>query len=242
MTITRKECMQVSKVAISKWAELICQEIDRDIESANDIYDECYFSALWLKRTDMLFEISDKIKKSDDPEKQWKLIEEVYGKELGLPAPDIKSDISTRLAWLKKQTAQNFEKDIISTINYHNISSPIEQLFLMEWKYGKFDDKLGVRLIPQKHIETERGKYIVDFNILHKDSSEPYINVAIELDGHEFHEKTKQQVAKDKKRDRSLIKSGLTVLRFSGSEIFYSPRSCITEIADYIKKEKAKKT
>lgn len=241
MPITNKEFIQLSKKLFLKWAELSCEEIDRHLEECDDIFDECYLIALVKKRINLLFEISELTEKSEDLEKQLNLVGEAYGDELGWPAKEIKSDISSRLAWLKKQMAENFENDIMNIINLHEITSPIEQLFLMEWKFGKFDERFGVRLIPQKHIETEKGKYKVDFNISPLDSSDPYINVAIEIDGHDFHEKTKQQVAKDKKRDRSLIRAGLTVLRFSGSEVFYSPRSCINEIVDYIKKEKLKR-
>ena len=42
----------------------------------------------------------------------------------------------------------------------------------------------------------------------------------IETDGHEFHEKTKEQAAKDKKRDRFLITKCDRLLHFTGSEIW----------------------
>lgn len=49
---------------------------------------------------------------------------------------------------------------------------------------------------------------------------------AIECDGHEWHEKTKDQVARDKLRDRRLILAGVTPIRFSGAEIFHTPSYC----------------
>jgi Protein of unknown function (DUF559) len=43
--------------------------------------------------------------------------------------------------------------------------------------------------------------------------------LVIECDGHEWHEKTKEQASSDKKRDRYFVMKGICVLRFSGSEI-----------------------
>lgn len=52
---------------------------------------------------------------------------------------------------------------------------------------------------------------------------------AIELDGHDFHERTKEQAAKDKSRDRLLQTAGWKTLRFTGSEVFKSPFKCAVE-------------
>lgn len=52
----------------------------------------------------------------------------------------------------------------------------------------------------------------------------------VEVDGHDFHEKTKAQAAKDKRRDRKLTALGYAVLRFTGSEVFRAPDDCVTEV------------
>ncbi|MEM1085859.1 MAG: DUF559 domain-containing protein [Verrucomicrobiota bacterium] len=44
--------------------------------------------------------------------------------------------------------------------------------------------------------------------------------IAVECDGHNFHEKTPAQAAKDKRRDRFLLQNGYPVMRFTGSEIY----------------------
>lgn len=49
---------------------------------------------------------------------------------------------------------------------------------------------------------------------------------AIECDGHDWHEKTKRQVARDKLRDRRMIAEGIIPLRFSGSEITRNAMDC----------------
>lgn len=82
--------------------------------------------------------------------------------------------------------------------------------------YGYIDFIIGVR--PQFKI----GRFIADF-VIYFDN--PYVEenyVAIEIDGHEWHEKTKEQVARDKKRERSLLQHDFPAMRFSGSEVFHN--------------------
>lgn len=55
------------------------------------------------------------------------------------------------------------------------------------------------------------------------------VRVAIECDGHAFHEKTKDQVAKDKARERAIVEAGYVVIRFSGSEIWNDPMACASQ-------------
>lgn len=56
--------------------------------------------------------------------------------------------------------------------------------------------------------------------------------VAIECDGHEFHEKTKEQAARDKKRDRDIVCAGYPMLRFTGSEIYRDPVACANQVKE----------
>lgn len=59
-----------------------------------------------------------------------------------------------------------------------------------------------------------------------------WLRLAIECDGHDFHEKTKDQARRDKRRDRWFQTHGITVLRFAGSEIWESPASCVDQVHD----------
>jgi len=54
-------------------------------------------------------------------------------------------------------------------------------------------------------------------------------NLILECDGHAFHEKTKYQAARDKRRDRALQSLGYKVFRFTGSEIYNDAISCAVE-------------
>ena len=55
-------------------------------------------------------------------------------------------------------------------------------------------------------------------------------SLAVECDGHDFHERTKAQAAHDKSRDRALAAAGCTVLRFTGSEIWRDATACADEV------------
>ena len=71
------------------------------------------------------------------------------------------------------------------------------------------------------------GRYRLDFAIVDAVTSK---YVAIECDGHEFHEKTKEQAKHDRARDRALIADGWTVLRFTGSEVWSDAPACVREV------------
>lgn len=56
------------------------------------------------------------------------------------------------------------------------------------------------------------------------------IDVIVECDGHDFHERTKEQAARDRSRDRNFQNAGYVILRFTGSELFRSPTDCVSQI------------
>lgn len=114
--------------------------------------------------------------------------------------------------------------------------SPIEKLLMLEladmhlYCFGVDNNrKDSLRIIPQKEIKILDAKYRVDFMFEYHSKNKDKV-VIVECDGHDFHEKTKQQAAKDKKRDRDLIKEGYIVLHFTGSEIYKDPKLCVIEI------------
>lgn len=76
-----------------------------------------------------------------------------------------------------------------------------------------YNARLELFIYPQEKI----GKYTVDFLITADFSDD---KVIIECDGHDFHEKTKEQAQHDKERDRFLTSLGFKILRYTGSEIY----------------------
>lgn len=56
----------------------------------------------------------------------------------------------------------------------------------------------------------------------------------VECDGHEFHERTKDQAAHDRSNDRAALQAGYPVLRFTGSEIWRNPWGCAGEVVSFL--------
>lgn len=83
-------------------------------------------------------------------------------------------------------------------------------------------------LIPQY----EWREYRIDFAFRVPALEPPW--VFVECDGHNFHERTKEQAARDRARDREIQQAGIPVLRFTGSEIFRDPTNCAGEVLVFI--------
>lgn len=99
--------------------------------------------------------------------------------------------------------------------------SPIEERFMQKLMYLVEEVGVkGVNIEPQKNI----GDYRVDFLITGGIPS-----TVVECDGHDWHEKTRQQAAHDKKRDRYLQEQGHRVFHFTGSEIHRHALFCAME-------------
>lgn len=58
----------------------------------------------------------------------------------------------------------------------------------------------------------------------------------VECDGHDFHERTKQQAARDRSRDRVAQHDGLPIFRFTGSEIWNDPLGCADEVLAFMER------
>lgn len=78
---------------------------------------------------------------------------------------------------------------------------------------------------PKIECQVQIGGYRVDFLI----GRGTKCQLVIECDGHDFHERTKEQAASDRSRDRKLTTKGYTVIRFTGSEIYADPFRCAGE-------------
>lgn len=81
---------------------------------------------------------------------------------------------------------------------------------------------------PQVVIGSYRADFLVGMNHLSDDLRQC---IVVECDGHEWHERTKEQAARDKARDRYLSAHVGRVIRFTGSEIFRDSVACAQEIA-----------
>jgi len=120
------------------------------------------------------------------------------------------------------------------------LESPIEAAFYIWWyALGPAgarmisDDRF--ELVPQVEVSVGGQGYRLDFAICPHDEwryacEEHGVTVpriAIELDGHAFHERTKEQVAYRNARQRALGVDGWVVLHYSGSELNRDPIRCV---------------
>lgn len=120
--------------------------------------------------------------------------------------------------------------------NIDQCQSPIEKMFLIA--YHDFDSELNTEgmiynIFPQHQID----KYRVDFYITAGNYfTQKNVKFVVEIDGHDFHEKTKEQAANDKKRERNLLEEVDAVVRFTGSEVFKDPEECVWEVTNIMRR------
>ena len=102
---------------------------------------------------------------------------------------------------------------------FMKMNSPIEQIFWANWKFLDSSFKNKQSLIYQFPI----GKYFADFYI-------PALNKVVELDGHQWHEKTPAQAENDRIRERFIQDKGFVVVRFTGREILRSAQDHVYKL------------
>lgn len=122
-------------------------------------------------------------------------------------------------------------------------ASPIEQLFYAAWELldpvmGQRCDGFSLILTPQVQVETHGHAYRLDFAVTYVSQAEQHViedaafpRIGIELDGHDFHERTREQVELRNRRDRHLAAAGWKVFHYAGSEVRRSPGQCVSEVA-----------
>lgn len=132
--------------------------------------------------------------------------------------------------------------------------SPIESLlfwqFFFDWELQPTDEFFllgccpgGDRYDPlffdlQESVIVEGREYRLDFYIGGYDrKASGGFKWCVEVDGHDFHEKTKEQARHDKQRDRLLQNAGFRVLRYTGSEVWRDPAAIVAEITKALEKD-----
>jgi len=238
VALSGSDLLRLADALVKRWSELTRDEIQKDLVRFDslDEFDQAYLRAFWIRHNNLLLKIHEIHAKTDDIDEQMRLILEEFGEQMGVPSTELKVDVKARLDWLKRRVAKEFEREIKSIMDLHGVTSPIEQIFLMEWKFAKVEDRHRVTLEPQGKVQTARGEYAVDFLVRHVEDAKRKSDFVIELDGYEFHETTPQQATRDKARERAILRSGTPVLRFSGHEVVRDARGCIREVEEYLSK------
>jgi very-short-patch-repair endonuclease len=105
--------------------------------------------------------------------------------------------------------------------------SPIEKILaaaILEWL-----DHSGIGWI-EVATQAQIGPFRADILLTDVDG-----RLVVECDGAAFHAVTKEQVERDKRRDRYCAARRICVMRFTGSEIHRDPRGCAAEVGLWIK-------
>jgi len=123
--------------------------------------------------------------------------------------------------------------------------SPLEVAFWIWWSAcaagNHFYPHSCVVLERQRPVEIDGERFRLDFVVgLHAPEWDRAIKagwmkwpkIAVEVDGHAFHERTPEQVAVRDRRDRLLQQHGWRVFHFSYSEFTREPERCVLEVYD----------
>lgn len=90
------------------------------------------------------------------------------------------------------------------------------------------DDELAARLFPQFVWRSYRIDWVLKIPRV-----TPTDLIFIECDGHDYHERTKEQAARDRQKDREIQGAGIPILRFTGSEIYADASGCVDQIFSF---------
>lgn len=134
------------------------------------------------------------------------------------------------------------------------VDSPIEEAFIVAlvaardlipnlFQFGIIEDRRaydtigglpdGLYVIPQAIVGV--GKYRVDFIFSSVLAGEVIKTLVVELDGHDFHERTKEQASRDKARDRFFASKGWLVMRYTGSDVWNDAVSPVFEVLNVMR-------
>lgn len=106
--------------------------------------------------------------------------------------------------------------------------SPIEALFLAAFIPTVLIDT-AYTIHPQFELDGYRADFLVTFEPVDGLSR----SVVVEYDGHDYHDRTKEQAGRDKRRDRAVAALGYPVLRFTGRELHRDAHACAREVVDF---------
>lgn len=93
-----------------------------------------------------------------------------------------------------------------------------------QWEVGRWPG-WHLALLAQPII----GQFRADFAIMSvfpEDTERSPFALIVEADGHDFHERTKEQARRDRSRDRFFAENDFHLLRFTGSEIAADAHAC----------------
>lgn len=162
---------------------------------------------------------------------------------------EVQEQISRAADMVARQRMRHFVEFMYGALrikSWYPIESPLEAIFCVWWNAhidGLPEQSAGahLHLSCQREVVAAGQNYRLDFVVGLDDESEaqrfidaerPFPRIAVEVDGHAFHEKTPAQVALRNSRDRALQQDGWLVFHFSWSELVTDGESRVREVLD----------
>lgn len=151
----------------------------------------------------------------------------------------VRQHISAASGYVGQQSADAFSRMSHALISQRvvKVESPLEALFCVWWwaymKQMFQSDCLDLEC--QQDVCVSGQTFRLDFAITPASPKFDHLlakwkPIAVELDGHEFHERTKEQVQLRDRRDRALQLAGWQVLHYSFSEFTDAPLDVVSSI------------
>lgn len=92
-------------------------------------------------------------------------------------------------------------------------------------------DESGVVIMCQSLVDRYRVDFLIFASVVGKTAW-----LAVECDGHDYHERTKEQARRDRSRDRWMALNDIHVMRFTGQEIYENAKLCANQVSQQIEK------
>lgn len=175
----------------------------------------------------------------------FKITTEEYEEQGDIELDDIMDKLPKQLQEAINDDIKDVKFNIL--LSLLDTETPIEQILsyylqhMCEVRYGNMFARNGLDIVDikkQYEIEISDSKSIrVDFYVvIYASCISKGLYFVIECDGHDFHEKTKEQAQRDKERDRELLLKGIIPIHFAGSEIVGDPAKCAHKAFEIIYK------
>jgi very-short-patch-repair endonuclease len=117
-------------------------------------------------------------------------------------------------------TGYNNETDILAKMKICELEeNGKEYIFSLVLDFSDLGESHNNQYIVCLFVpQYRRLNYTVDFAFFANEI--PDVSLGVEIDGYEWHDKTKEQAARDKRRDRELLLAGLPTIHFAGTEVY----------------------
>ena len=105
--------------------------------------------------------------------------------------------------------------------------------------FSKMINDNVVRFTVNEPLVVAGLSYVLDFSFRLFDRADEKWSCIVdaEVDGHDFHDRTKEQARRDRARDRALALHKITVVRFTGAEVYADAYACVEEIDEIVVSE-----